>query len=308
MKGVHLPAATFRNAASGLHHNHYQPHQQEQKVHGNSGDCAGGRWWPVYSLVMLAIVMGLVVPVSAFASPFAGLAIALVVACVSVALVYRFVASVRSATMTDWEYVRMPGALVCLDIYLFVCLNWALIWFVLWATDKDDALLLPVAVTVDANQHLVYLIILYNVLASFWFSGGGRLYPASPAAYAWGFLSLVIGAWLALLVVGWLVHIVRRSPSRVNENTPLPVYHTPVPVAPSLSGVIPPPPPSFAQQQQQQPLLPVAATAPRKAPPTPQEQEEALKTFARLAQIQKEQRLAQERLQQQQKSTKAKDI
>jgi hypothetical protein len=149
--------------------------------------------------------------------------------------------TVKAATMTDWDHVKMPGAFACLDVYLFVCLNWALVWFLLWATDREGALLTPSSLLSDSGQqqpYLVYIIILYSVLASFWFSGGGRLYPSSPAAYVWGFASLVLGAWFAIVVIGWVVHIVRRSPSRVNENTLLPVYHTPVP--PVVIGHPPP--------------------------------------------------------------------
>lgn len=341
MKGAHLPVtvpvtATFRTGQfpPPIHHYHHQQQQQQQqqqhpqhgehhleKVHPSQH--FEGKWLPIYSVVMLAIVMGIVVPLSSFVSPVAGLVLGLIAVVIGMVLVYRFVWAVRIATMTDWEYVRMPGTLVCLDIYLFVCLNWALVWFVLWATDKEGALLFQPSAFLQQqqlpNEHLVYLIILYNVLASFWFSGGGRLYPASPAAYVWGFLSLVIGAWLAFLVVGWLVHIVRRSPSRVNENTLLPVYHTPVPNTVSQASSASNATLALAASAQvqsrvgqtvthaQTPLLPDKR-------PSLQEQEEVRRTFARLAQLQKEQRLREEAeklqllQQQQQKSTKAKDI
>lgn len=304
MKGGSLPAATFRGA---YHHHSDKERAQERTQEPDDADKQHShrhnhhqQWVPVYSLVMTALVMGLVVPISEHAHPVAGATLALILALVSVILVYRFVAGVRTSTMTDWEYVRMPGALACLDIYLFVCLNWAMIWFVIWATDKDGALSPTAAAGYSDSTaaHLVYLVILYNVLASFWFSGGGRLYPASPLAYTWGFLSLVIGAWLAILVAGWLVHIVRRSPSRVNENTLLPVYHTPYP-APSASA--------FSGMGSTMTgatvatatptAMTVSTTSTRNATPTPtlQEQEELRKTMMRLAQAQKEQRLLQQR-------------
>lgn len=225
------------------------------------------RGWPVYSLVMFVVTGGIVIPITGYASAVFGMAVGLIVVCVSLALVYRFISKVRALTMTDWEYVRMPSTLACLDIYFFVCLNWALMWFLLWATDRDGALSPSSAISAvaDTSPYLVYLVLLYSVLASFWFSGGGRLYPMSAAAYAWGFFSLLVGAWFVILVCGWVVHVVRRSPSRVNENTLLPVYHTPAPPSMHL----------HSQQQQQQPpqqRKPVPVPTKRQPPLQPQPQ------------------------------------
>jgi hypothetical protein len=238
-QGMKPPITTFRGGGGGqqqqlppVQHEsgrHYRDQQQEQ---AGGGGCCCSIGLPLYSIGGLGLIFGLVVPLTAHVNPIFGSVIGLIIFCLSLVLVWRFMSVVRAATMTDWDHVKMPGAFACLDVYLFVCLNWALVWFLLWATDKEGALLTPSAILTDSGQqqpYLVYIIILYSVLASFWFSGGGRLYPSSPAAYAWGFISLVLGAWFAIVVIGWVVHIVRRSPSRVNENTLLPVYHTPVP-------------------------------------------------------------------------------
>lgn len=257
----HLPAvATQRTAAAaaasgsavaaaGMNFNRNDG-LDEDDVNGKMKDARG---WPVYSLVMTVVTAGVVIPIAGYASAFVGLAIGLVVVVVSLLLVYRFITNVRALTMTDWEYVRMPGTLACLDIYLFVCLNWALMWFLLWATDREGALSPSAAISAvaDTSPYLVYLVLLYNVLASFWFSGGGRLYPVSPAAYIWGFFSLLVGAWFVILVFGWIVHVVRRSPSRVNENTILPVYHTPVVSTGHEYSY------QYQQQQQQQKPVPL---------------------------------------------------
>lgn len=235
------PITTFRGGGGGGQQQ-LPPAQHEGRYHREQQDqacCCCSIGLPLYSICGLALVFGLVVPLTAHVNPIFGSVIGLIIFCISLVLVWRFMATVRTATMTDWDHVKMPGAFACLDVYLFVCLNWALVWFLLWATDREGALLTPSSLLSDSGQqqqpYLAYIIILYSVLASFWFSGGGRLYPSSPAAYIWGFASLVLGAWFAIVVIGWVVHIVRRSPSRVNENTLLPVYHTPVP-PPMVTG------------------------------------------------------------------------
>lgn len=309
---------------------YYREQQQEQSC------CCCSIGLPLYSMCGLAFVFGLVVPLTAYVNPLFGSVIGLIIFCISLVLVWRFMGTVRAATMTDWDHVKMPGAFACLDVYLFVCLNWALVWFLLWATDREGAILTPSSLLSDSGQqqqpYLVYIIILYSVLASFWFSGGGRLYPSSPAAYVWGFASLVLGAWFAIVVIGWVVHIVRRSPSRVNENTLLPVYHTPVP-PPMVNGHVPnagsqaspsgylpnqanrtsppPPPPgySIASQQQQQPN-----GVPRKPGSTPEEARKILALLAAMQEAESSSSLSADEsssiplLLGQTRSTKAKDI
>lgn len=225
-----------------------------------------------FTVGLLGLTLAIVIPFSWYVSAIGGSILAWMLAISVFIISWKLSSQQRTSN----------SLLHALDFYLFICFAISLVWFSIWILDGSEQRNQHVNIPVepDASPYFVYLVIAYNVVASFSFIGPVRIFPVSLPAYIVTFAALIVGIWRFFVV---LVMVVRStttttssseqadrmeegviipaetamesafSPKAATTTTCVTAYRSPVPSLPQI-------PVRYHHQQQQQQ---------QQSPPTP---------------------------------------
>ena len=167
----------------------------------------------IRTVTLLVLILGLVIPVSAWGNEWAGCAFGWLLAAVAIFVVVRFLLSVQTEVtllgnlalngVDAHSRADMPSVLSVVDVYLFSSLAISIVWYTAWVLDdsisKTEHINLP-SVAGNASPYLAFVVTAYNTMLF-------RIRPVNALAYVWGYV-VVLAALCALVFV---LSLYRRS-------------------------------------------------------------------------------------------------